>query len=681
VTRRLPAALALALLTAVAGAAADDPYGDPLPAGAKARLGTARLRAVFGNVPTAITPDGTALVGAATSEPGTAFTDLATGKVARAVPMNEGPTFGFSADGRRGAAAGYRGAVVWDARDGKVVAKVARPLPSGEYGVALSADGKRLAVGGAKSFDEKEKDKPVTAVVWDVDADKQLASVAPAQNQTVFVALSADGRRLATWGYHSDPAAKEPPKPEADPNRLVQFWDAATGKKTGRARMAGGFGLLAVALSPDGTLAAVSGGDGSVHLFDVATGAAKGQLLGRSGQGARLVFGPDGKVLAAGGADGSVQRWSVPDGKRLGTTECPVETTQPPRGIQFTGPDRAVAWSHGGVASFAWEVPSGKLLSPAGGLAAGVTGVAVVGGGAEVLTAAGNGEVVRWDASTGKERGRTGLKAPGPYGRVSGGPVALSADGTRALVVDGCGVYDLPAGAQQFVVPGGSGQVGRGAFTPDGAKAVVLTLSFDRKQFPHRAAVWDVAAGRRLGGVEVPGASVADAALTPDGKTLVTAALREDEKGGPGELVVAGWELATGKKRGEYAEPGGFGRVFVAAAGDNATAVVTTPKGGLAVIDVATGKKVRDVELGGRRASAAPVVGPDGKTVAVALEPQYGPKPTAPVLLVDVATGKVARTLEGATGVVTAVAFSPDGKTLVTGSNDTTALVWDLTGK
>src|SRR5262249_20247891 len=36
--------------------------------------------------------------------------------------------------------------------------------------------------------------------------------------------------------------------------------------------------------------------------------------------------------------------------------------------------------------------------------------------------------------------------------------------------------------------------------------------------------------------------------------------------------------------------------------------------------------------------------------------------------------------LEGHQGPVSTVAFAPDGKQLATGSNDTTVLVWDLTG-
>ena len=62
---------------------------------------------------------------------------------------------------------------------------------------------------------------------------------------------------------------------------------------------------------------------------------------------------------------------------------------------------------------------------------------------------------------------------------------------------------------------------------------------------------------------------------------------------------------------------------------------------------------------------------PDGSTLASGSEDNT-------VRLWDVETGEHIRTLTGHTGVVWSVAFSPDGRTLASGSEDCTVLLWGL---
>src|SRR5439155_14768687 len=79
---------------------------------------------------------------------------------------------------------------------------------------------------------------------------------------------------------------------------------------------------------------------------------------------------------------------------------------------------------------------------------------------------------------------------------------------------------------------------------------------------------------------------------------------------------------------------------------------------------------VRSLEGAALRSPVDLAFSPDGKLLAAGYDEL--------VLLWDVATGKERATLSGHRGAVQAVSFSPDGKRLLSQSEDGTALVWDV---
>ncbi|TDA65904.1 MAG: WD40 repeat domain-containing protein [Chloroflexi bacterium] len=69
--------------------------------------------------------------------------------------------------------------------------------------------------------------------------------------------------------------------------------------------------IAALAVSVDGSLAAVGLMDGSIRLYEVETGKEISSLEGHAGMVNALEFSPDGSILASGGRDGVVILWGV----------------------------------------------------------------------------------------------------------------------------------------------------------------------------------------------------------------------------------------------------------------------------------------------------------------------------------------------------------------------------------
>ena len=163
--------------------------------------------------------------------------------------------------------------------------------------------------------------------------------------------------------------------------------------------------VYAVAASLDGMTAISAGADGTVRIWDLATGLGRAHKA-EMDRAFALAVTPDGTKVVAGGGEGghgAVRIWDLPTG-RLETT---LEGAAAPVRAMAVAPDGAslVAGETSGAVRI-WDLATGRLLRSLEDCPEGwVRALAVTIDGRTILTGADDGKVRVWDLGTGRLAG------------------------------------------------------------------------------------------------------------------------------------------------------------------------------------------------------------------------------------------------------------------------------------
>jgi len=494
------------------------------------------------------------------------------------------------------------------------------------------------------------------------------------------LAWSPDGKYLLSTGYHN----------------AMRLWDPATGKEVRRFQ-GNEADADTVAWSPDGKLLA-SGWDSesnTITLWNVATGQQVRQLTRKNdsgrhaGSGVRcLAWSPDGKLLASvTGRGQTICLWDPATGAEFRTLSRPARpapgrASHAAPGYKGVQPLRkheetvwTVAWSPDSTMLAAGskshticlhDAATGKAEEPLTGHGGGVHALAWSPDGKTLASASADKTVRLWDRATARAIGRLAQEH-----EVDG--LAWSPDGTTLAL----GSYGRPlrlwqpaTGKDPRLLAGiGGSSV---AWSPDGK-----VLGSKRNS---SICLWDAATGQEIGPREGHESTVKSACWSPDGKMLASASW---------DNTVRLWDARTGhtirvlERRDSYAVTLAFsadGRTLVGASDQT----YTQPFSNRVIIeiwDVATGKASQRIISGHKGEVCAQAWSPDGRTLASGSTDKT-------IRLWEPATGEEIRRLLGHAGRVSALAWSPDGKTLASASDDSdagdaaTIRLWDpATGK
>jgi len=614
----------------------------------------------------------------------------------------------FSPDGHYLAAAGYaKETTLSDLEQGRTV-RIFKGHTSRVWSIAFSPDGQKLLTAGMDN----------TARIWDVVSGRQLQVLTNAD--AVFDAVfSPDGKTIATASLFAG----------------ASLWDARSGALLGQ-RLGHEQAVASVAFSPDGQRLACAGGrwvldndsDTTVSIFESATGRRLLHFKAHHQVIHRVRFSPDGTLLATASGDGTARLWNAQTGVevRLLQTKFDREGIM---GLDFSPDGRWLAAS--GLGWYAGhpqilEVATGRLVRRLEGHAIGVASLRFNPDGTRLATAGFDRTVWIWSAASLPEF----VSLEGHEQAVWA--IAFSRDGKRVAsgsLDQTARIWDAETGDSPTVINVGFPVVSL-AFSPEGDRLVTVAPN-------HTACIWPVQTNRdsrssrreealtkiRNGESLLTSAAtnaelirlrghtgtVMAVAWSADGKRILTGS-----KDGTARLwdATTGLPIRTVPAHTNWVLSVAFspdGRRFATGSADNTARVLEANTGRLLRVleghsdwvqqvafspdgqRIATGSRDRKARLfdantgrllfsmeGHRSGVSSLGFSPDSSRLATAGAGEDLKKVAnyeRAALLWDLHTGQRLLKLDAHLNWVVAVAFSPDGQRLATGSGDNTVRI------
>ena len=631
-----------------------------LPEGAIARLGKGIINEI------AYSPNGKYLVVAASI--GIWIYDMETYQEVALLTGHIGPVSSVAfSPGGSAIISGYDsgGILVWDVRTGKHKRTL---LPDQEWvsSVAFSPNGKIIASGGACA---EGMCQGITLL--DIQTGKRLKSFG-GLHTTLSLSFSPDGKMLASSGD------------EWDSN--VRLWDVQTGEllRTLEKRAVfedfEGRDVNSVVFSPDGKIIASGSGNGTIRLWNANTGEFIRYLVGHRKSVNSVAFSPNGKTLMSAGTEG-VGIWNVNTGEFIDEVQVPAISAA------FSPDEKTCAVvSKAGISVWDAQNISSENIGLLAARDIGSTRSVAFSPDGKTIVSCGGNNIHLWDSRTNQL-----LKTLIGH-KESVNSVVFSPDG--AMIVSASDdrtirLWDVNTRELSKTLMGHKDPVNSVVFSSDGE--TIASAGNDRT-----VRLWNANTGELLKTLSGHIENVNTVAFSPDGNTIASGSgtfLGGDDSGGVsvGEEIRL-WNTHTGELIKTLIGHTSVVNSVVFSPDGNTIASGSGHWRGFEGVESAgeevrlwnthTGELIKTL-IGHEDVVSSVVFSPDGNLI-VSGDWYYWDGQlsswnwSGEIRVWDAHTGEHLKTLEGHTGGVSSLSFSPDGKRLANGRTDGTILLWDF---
>jgi len=438
--------------------------------------------------------------------------------------------------------------------------------------------------------------------------------------------------------------------------------------------------VTSVAFASDGRTVATASRDGTVRVWDVASGHELHKLEGHTGEVSTVAIGPDGHYLASGGNDRAVRIWNLATGDTAATLNGHEGAVT---GLSFASDSKTLASSSLDRRVIVWDLSTftAKLTTPAQ-----PTSLRAVSLGAAIAAGGEDGSVKLLGTKDGEA-----LKVLEAHG---GAVTAVAFSPNHAKLATASldasvRIFDAASGSLLHALEGHSVFALALSWSPDGK--LLASSGFNTVH------LWDPNTFAEVGRLSGHAQAVTALAWAPDARSLAigsqdrsvrvfgrdvkslhahqgpVTALSWSSQGtlasGSIDGTVRRWNLASGSSSAPIEDVGSVQGLQWSP--DGKSLAIVSPDKSLKMIDPSASAPIAPGEVSGPGAYAV-AHSPDGKRVVFAAIGKVA-------IVRDVQTGKELARLTGHGGSVNSVAWSADGTNIVSGSSDKTVRVWDAT--